>query len=116
MDLLASLRDFIKQACEVSVLTSSLFVSLVTRRGGETLFYMVLVPWPMASQDSSMRTFDGGGDVSKFLFYFVNVLAWGKTDSEKAELILSHLVGAAFNFYYNNFGGEWHVVADCQQL
>ncbi len=47
----------------------------------------------MASQDSSMRTFDGGGDVSKVFFYFENVLAGCKTDTEKAELILSHLDG-----------------------
>ncbi len=59
----------------------------------------------MAS-DSSMRNFDGSEDVAKFFFYFEQVLAKGKTTPEKAEMLLSHLDGAAFDYFCRNFSAK----------
>ncbi len=58
------------------------------------------------TSDSSMRTFDGSEDVARFFFNFEQVLAKGKTTPEKAEMLLSHLDAAAFDYFYRNFSAK----------
>ena len=71
---------------------------------------MVLLWRPERSEKAgtSFITFTGEehADVDKFFFVFENVFNKDKTSSERADMILRHLEGPAFEFYYETFSED----------
>ena len=55
---------------------------------------------------STTVTYDGEGDVMKFLFVSENIIMQGKSNDEKASQVLCHLIDSAFDFYYATYSHD----------
>lgn len=62
----------------------------------------------MSKPESSMKMYDDSplADIKKFFFLFENVFMRGKSDDEKATVLLSNFDGRAFDFFYEKFPEE----------
>ena len=55
---------------------------------------------------STTITYDGKGDIMKFLFVYENIIMRGESNEEKASQVLCHLVDFAFDFYYATYSQD----------
>ena len=94
---------------EAGTLLSTQSVAFCGDRNKKTA-NMVLLWRPEGSEKAgtSFITFTGeeDADVNKFFFVFENVFTKDKTSWERADVILRHLEGPAFEFYYETFSED----------
>ena len=67
---------------------------------------MVLLWRPESSETAGTSFITFTGEEDKFFFVFENVFTKDKTSSERANVILRHLEGPAFEFYYETFSED----------
>ncbi len=58
----------------------------------------------MESSSDLKFQFEGKEDAKKFFYVYENVLMKGKTDEEKAYMLVAHLNAEAFEYYQAEIG------------